>query len=99
MEVDLKEATMKRIIKKLLYIEDNILFAENIFLAKKAVEWVLSTTKDPKVINSFMLDLEKHFAGTTRLQWIDEVLTNTGSYSNDQGRKKNKKASRASNAE
>jgi hypothetical protein len=75
MGINLKEKAMKRIIKKLLKIDGNLLLSENIFSAKKVVDWILSTTKDPKVIDKFMLDLERHLEGSSRVSWVEEVFS------------------------
>lgn len=83
MATSLKAQILKRIIKDTLTIEENVLLSKDIFVAKAIVEWVLSTTKDPKVINSFVVDLIKHLNGTTRLAWIEELFSNIESEKND----------------
>ena len=90
MGTSLERDNFKRIIKKFLVIQGNVLAVREVFIAKRVIEWIISATKDPKVVDSFMLDLERHLGGTVRLTWIEEILSNNESDNHDN--QKHKKA-------
>jgi hypothetical protein len=100
MGTNLESDSFKRIIKKFLVIKGNVLAVQEVFIAKRVIEWIMSATKDPKVVDSFMLDLERHLSGTMRLTWIEEIISNNESDNHDnQKHKKAVKASKGSRAQ
>lgn len=96
MGIDHKNKILKNIIKRLLIVEDNLLVSRKIFAAKHVVEWILTTTKSPKVIDSFVVDLIRHLEGSTKLAWIEEIFTKLerelNDYNNNQRQEKDTKS-------
>lgn len=70
-----KDLAKRHILKTHLKIDDNLLHAEKLFIANSAINWVFKNTQDVKVIQKYMIDLEKYLRNEIDLKWIDCIVT------------------------
>ena len=69
-----KKSAIKYLIKKYYKKIDNVLLFEDLFITKQVVEWVFESTRNPKVVKSFMEDLEKYLNGEIHLKWVEAII-------------------------
>ena len=73
-----RKDTTKYIIKKYFKKSENVLFAEQLFIAHVIINWIFSATRNPGVVKSFMDDLEKYLNGDTQQNWIQAIIKKKG---------------------
>lgn len=65
-----KHDIIKYILRKHLKIVDNLLLSSRLFVLNTILDWVLSSTKNPKIIESYVADLEKYVSGEAMPDWM-----------------------------
>lgn len=70
-----KNDAINYILKKYLKIQDNVLLSERLFIANSVLDWIYNTTKNQKVIDAYLNDLEEYLKGNLELRWVDGVVT------------------------
>ena len=69
-----KDDAINYILKKYLKIQDNVLLSERLFVANSVLDWIYNSTKNQKVIDAYLNDLEEYLKGNIQLSWIDGVV-------------------------
>lgn len=80
-----KQLIRKHLLKAHLRKEENILKAEKLFLVNSAINWIFKFSKDYKVIQKYVVDLEKYLVYDIELQWLKNL--NKESQTNDDHKK------------
>jgi len=66
-----KEKFIRNIIKKYVSKEDNVIYANRLFMALSVVNHALDNNLTPKEINLYIAEAEKYLNGKTDLVWQD----------------------------
>jgi hypothetical protein len=68
------EKVIKKMIKDFAIPEDNVFYAERLFVANTVLNWVLKNTKEERQRKQYITQIEKHLVGEITLYWDDEVI-------------------------
>lgn len=85
-----KQLARKHLLKSHLKIDDNLLLATKLFIVNSALNWIFKSTKDPKVIKRYVVDLERYLRDEVELSWLNEYLLKESRAHNDYKEKSNK---------
>jgi hypothetical protein len=68
------ERIIKKMIKHYAIREDNVFFAERLFVANTVLSWVLENTKEEVQRRQYITQIEKHLTGEITLYWDKGVI-------------------------
>lgn len=68
------ERLIKKMIKHYAIREDNMFYAERLFVANTVLNWVLNTAKDEVHRKQYITQIEKHLTGEITLYWENGVI-------------------------
>ena len=66
-----KETVRKNILKKHLKSDGNLYLSEKLFIANAVLDWIFKNTKNDKVLEIFVNDVELYLQGKKELNWLE----------------------------
>lgn len=81
-----RELAKKHLLKSHLKRDGNLLLARKLFIVNSALNWIFSTTSDVKVIERYIIDLEKFLNGEIELKWLKQESRDTDDYKKKQSK-------------
>jgi hypothetical protein len=68
------EKIIKKMIKDYAVKEENIFYADRLFVANTVLNWVLNNTKEEIQKKQYITQIEKHLTGEITLYWHKGVI-------------------------
>jgi hypothetical protein len=62
---------IKKILDSYIKREENVIYAERLFIARAVLFWAAENSKDQRTFKSYLSELERHLNGEITLYWED----------------------------
>ena len=66
-----KQKVREYILKKHLKTDGNLYLSDKLFIANAVLEWIFKNTKNEKVVEVFLKDIELYLEGKKELNWLE----------------------------
>lgn len=68
------EKTLKKFMNDYIFHEENIFYAERLFVANSVLRWALENSKDERTKKQYIDQIERHLLGEITLYWDSGVI-------------------------